>query len=860
MLFFPLVTFVLLSGSDGSSSPLHGAFVPSASPGTECAAGTDVRVPRPSTSGRAARQTTGLSLIENAGQWDCAERYVATLSGSVVRADQHSLGVQIFDRPGDSSEGVFVRFVFEGAAPGTTLIPENPGEARYSWFVGNDPAKWVHSNRGYAALRWHGLYEGIDFVLREDRGALKFDLEVGPSADLSRVRIRCEGTESVTVDAQGALVLATAKGCLTQDEALSFQSRADGRQAPIACRYTILDVQTFGFDVDGRDPAAGLWIDPPLQWSTYLGGGSSAQGGIDLSRSVCLDRLDDIYTSGRASGITFPSTAGAYHQQSGVGNDCFVAKFRGSDGTLIFSSVFGGSSIQEEAVAVRADSQGCPVVAGWTYSNDFPSTPGAFDSSFTSIFNAAFCLKLSALGDQLLWSTFLESGQGQGGIFLTDLALDSSGAPIVVGNANPGYPTTSGAFDTTSSAAGDGFVTKLDPSGSQLIWSTYLGGNSADNPEAVEVDDQGRVTVAGETASDDFPTTPGAYMATYPGDTGHSNLFVTRLTEDGSALEWSTFLGGLNGGWLTDYLGGLALVPDGGVVITGTTFSQDWPLTPGAAGTQYSGSYVTRLDPSGSSLVYSTYLGTPSIPSGGGDSTDVTVDSSGIATVVEQAAGLATTPGAFDTTINGGYDVMLFRLNPTGTKFYYSTYLGGNAEEEPWGVVTTDSGRLTVVGATYSTDFPTTPGAYSPNSNGGSDCFITTFEPYLQGVEPYGSGTPSCHHPLVANATEMPLAGALRFGLCLSGAPPYSRGVCLIATASSTGGVPFFNSTLWLDRSSIIARIPVFTDSLGFTETALPLTGVAPGTQFWAQYFVRNSPDCLTGRLAASSALHLTVQ
>jgi hypothetical protein len=801
-----------------------------------------------------------LDLIENLGQFPCAERYVGKRAGAIVRADEHALGVQLFDSPGDSGAGVFVRFVFEGNSPGTTLIPEEPSEGRFSWFVGNDPAGWVHGARAHAGLRWRGLYEGIDFVLRVEQGALKFDVEAEPWADLSQVRIRCEGVESIAVDAQGALILATERGCLTQDHALSFQGMTDGRQALIDCRYAILDEHTFGFAVDARDPGASLWIDPPLLWSTYLGGGAAPQGGIDLSRSVCLDRLDDVYTCGRASGVSFPATPGAYHQQSGVGNDCFVTKFRGSDGTLLFSSVFGGSSIQEEASAIRVNTQGCPIVAGWTFSNDFPSTPGAYDSSVSSMFGAAFCMELSPQGDQLLWSTFLESGPGQGGIFLTDLALDSNGAPIVVGNCNPGYPTTPGAFDTTSSAFGDGFVTKLDPTGSSLVWSTYLGGDGAEFPEAVDVDPQGLVTVGGETNSIDFPTTPGAYMPTYPGDVGHKNIFVTRLTPDGSALVWSTYLGGLNGGWLDDWLGGLALVANGGVVVTGATLSQSWPLTPGVAGTQYSGSYVTRLDPTGSSLVYSTYLGTPNVSWGGGDARDVTVDSSGVATIVTEGGGVDTTPGAFDTTSNGSADGMLFCLSPDATKLYYATYLGGGGEDLPWAVVTTRTGRLTVAGYTYSSNFPTTPNAYSPNSNGGADCFLTTFEPFLQGVEPYGSGTPSCHHPLVANATEMPQAGAAGFGLYLSGAPSSSRGVCLIAAGPSASGVPFFNGTLWIDPSSIVARIPVFTDALGFMETPLPLTGVQAGTQFWAQYLVRNAPDCPTGRIAASPALHLIVQ
>ena len=332
---------------------------------------------------------------------------------------------------------------------------------------------------------------------------------------------------------------------------------------------------------------------------------------------------------------------------------------------------------------------------------------------------------------------------------------------------------------------------------------------------------------------------------------------IARLNPQGTSLVWSTLIGGTHFEWL----GGLALGPDNGAIISGTTLSVNFPLTPGVAGVSPTGSYLTWIDATGTALRYSTYLGQLVTPGAGGvDAQDVSIDSSGVATVTGIATNMIMTPGAIDNSHNGNWDVGVWRVSPSGDKSYYGTYLGGSGEEYPTGVVATHSGRITVTGRTLSANYPTTPGAYSPTSNGGSEAFLTTFEPYLQGVEPYRDGTPSCHGALVTNATEMPQAGASAFSLYLGGAPSFSRGVCLIATAPSAGGVPFFNTTLWLDPASIMGRVAVFTDSLGFTETALPLTSVASGTQLWAQYFVRNSADCPDGRLAASQALHLTVQ
>jgi len=199
----------------------------------------------------------------------------------------------------------------------------------------------------------------------------------------------------------------------------------------------------------------------------------------------------------------------------------------------------------------------------------------------------------------LIWSTFLG---GSGNDFAFALALDSSGAVTVAGHTDSSdFPTTPGTFGTTHNGTydWDAFVTRLDPTGGSLLWSTFLGGGATDWAYALALDPSGAVTVAGFTGSSGFPTTPGAYDPTY---NSNYDAFVTRLDATGSTLLWSTFLGGGN----DDYAYALALDSSGAVTVAGHTDSSDFPTTPGAYDPTYnSGSndaFVTRLDPTGFNL------------------------------------------------------------------------------------------------------------------------------------------------------------------------------------------------------------------------------------------------------------------
>jgi hypothetical protein len=379
----------------------------------------------------------------------------------------------------------------------------------------------------------------------------------------------------------------------------------------------------------------------------------------------------------------------------------------------------GGDGDRGWDIALR---DGRAYVTGDTSSTDYPTTTGAFDTTYNGV-GDAFVTKLNASGSALAYSTFLggtEFDQGQG------IAVDGSGRAYVTGNtSSTDYPTTTDAFDTTLNS-NDAFVTKLNASGSALAYSTFLGGTSVDFGNDIAVDGSGSAHVTGQTRSADYPTTTDAFDRTFNG--GLADAFVTKLNASGSALAYSTFLGGTDNTDETDQGLGIA-VRNGTAYVTGEAAAADFPTTTGAYDTSYNGGssdvFVTKLNAAGSALAYSTFLGGTNDDIGW----DITVrDGRAHVTGQTAAADYPTTTGAFDRTFNGGIfpgDAFVSKLNAAGSALAYSTFLGGTFTDRGESIAVDGSGRAYVTGFTLSTDYPTTRGAFDRTFNGEQDAFVT---------------------------------------------------------------------------------------------------------------------------------------
>ena len=404
---------------------------------------------------------------------------------------------------------------------------------------------------------------------------------------------------------------------------------------------------------------------------------------------------------------------------------------------LLYSTLLGGWST-DEGLAIAVDASGNTYVAGSTLSWDFPTTPGAFDTTYSNAGHDAFVAKLNPAGSGLLYATFLggskdECNYGGYPFVFCSIAVDEHGNAYIAGlTASAEFPTTAGALDRTLGGLLDVFVTKLNPSGSALVYSTFLGGWNGEYGYAVAVDGAENVYVTGVTWSDDFPTTPGAYDTTTMG----TDAFVVKLNPSGSALLYATFVGGDDG---SDPPRAIALDRSKNVYVTGVTDSDDFPTTPGAFDTTCAyidgyDAYVFKLNSTGSVLLYATCLG-GNTPGWGNDwGNAIAVDASGNAYIAGQteSTDFPTTPGAFDTTYNdkgGNADAFVVKLNPIGSALLYATYLGGGRYDRANAIAMDGGGAAYVVGQTISSDFPTTPQAFDTSLGGWGDGFVTRLIP-----------------------------------------------------------------------------------------------------------------------------------
>jgi hypothetical protein len=362
-----------------------------------------------------------------------------------------------------------------------------------------------------------------------------------------------------------------------------------------------------------------------------------------------------------------------------------------------------------DVAAVAVDRDGHAYVAGTSRSPGYPTTHAAFEAE-TERAAVGFVTKLTADGSDLVYSTYLGSG-------ITGMALDADGNVYVVGTARSDFPTTPGAYRETTTKAVDSFVAKLNPTGSALVYGTFLGGTYLGGSAApsIAVDQTGAAYVTASTNTPDHPLTPGAFDSTLD---HFPEGAVSKLDPTGSSLVYSTFYGGA-------YSNAIAVDRDGNAYVTGSSPSpQDFPTTAAAFDRTPNGgwdTFVTKFD-AAASPVYSTLLGGPADDWSDG----VAVDHAGHAYITGTGLGFPVTPGAFDTTATRSGFVA--KLAATGSSLSYATGLGGNARDEPNAIDLDQHGCAYVTGLASSVDFPVTPDAYQSTldrSQSSPDAFVT---------------------------------------------------------------------------------------------------------------------------------------
>lgn len=615
------------------------------------------------------------------------------------------------------------------ATPRAAGIALLPGTVNY--FVGSDRRQWRTNVKAYSAVQFERVYPGVDLVYRAGNDRLEYDFVVAPGADPGAISLEFSGAEKMQLDRGGNLVFSLSGDTIQHRKPLIYQT-VGGTRREISGRYVLAGAHRVRFEIAEYDRQLPLIVDPVVTYSTFLGG---ADG--DGAFSMALDRDGNIYLAGITASINFPKTTGSVPGRVfSNATDAFVAKLNPPGTALLYATYLGGSE-QDAAMAIAVDAEGNAYVTGGTNSKDFPVTSAAFQPRFggngghslppfSSPVGDGFVAKLNPTGSALVYSSYLGGAgvdQGYG------IAVDSSGATYVAGTTDsPDFPVTQGVVQSARRGSTDIFIARINPAGTGLLYSTYLGGSSEDYALALALDSSGSAYVTGVTGSDDFPVTAGAFQSRR---IGGASGYVTKLNSTGTALVYSTYLGGNS-----TYAFALAIDPAGSAYVTGVTSVQNFPATAGAFQAGKPGSdggdvFVTQLNPSGSSLVYSSVFG----GSGPDVGYAIAVDKSGNAYVTGYArpnpsargVDFPTTPEAAQRCGTGDSEAFLVRLSAGGTVLKYSSYLGGGPGTASIGnaIALDAEGRVHVAGSTDAPDFPVTTGALQTKSGGGGGSDFT---------------------------------------------------------------------------------------------------------------------------------------
>jgi uncharacterized protein (TIGR03437 family) len=447
--------------------------------------------------------------------------------------------------------------------------------------------------------------------------------------------------------------------------------------------------------------------------ASFLGGLCFGGSGDDAVNAVAVSSGGIVIVAGETNSsdlLTLPSA-----RQSSYGGgmaDAFVASFQADDLSRVRISYLGGSG-EDRAYAMALDDAGGISLTGMTRSRDFSTTPGAYQNSPPGGGSDAFVTKLNPEGSDFVFSTFLGGGGSSTAEEGLDITADAAGAAYVTGaTSSSNFPVSSGAVQPgfAGGAGTDAFVTKLDPSGSHVVFSTYLGGTGNDKGSGIAVDVAGNVYVTG-VAQSAFPTTAGAFQKQLR---GNFDIFLTKLSPDGGTLLFSTYLGGGRDEGIERFFPKVALDGAGLPYVAGITESTDFPTTSGAFQRTLSrgrDAFVTKFKADGSDLVYSTYFG----GDGSDDLYGLAVDSSGQAylagTTTSDHTTFPTTSAAYKSTYGGPSNVFSAKLNAEGSGLVYSTFFGGSGTDGAYRLAIDSAGAAYVAGVTNSKDFPTTTGS-----------------------------------------------------------------------------------------------------------------------------------------------------
>ena len=646
---------------------------------------------RTDNSGNVAEPTTSylnlpISFEVNEGQTDPQVKFVSRGRGyslfltpreSVLMLSSARSTRPAHDKAIDYNAVLHMQLVAANRAP--TIDPEGELSGKSNYFIGNDPTKWHIGVPNYARVRYREVYPGIDLAYHGDRRKLEYDFIVSPGADPKVIQIQFKGS-SARLDRSGRLILQAGDREVKWQKPFFFQ-QSGGLRREIGGSYVIRNGNQIGFKVDSYDRSKVLVIDPVLLYSTYLGGSD-----IDSVDGIAVDTAHNVYFSASTYSANFPTRD---NSSAAGGQDIVVGKINPLGTALIYSTYIGGSGF-DASLGIAVDQAGNVYLGAMTNSANFPITMA---TAYQALLGGGTCDTITC----------------------TDAAL-----------------------------------VKINSTGSALLYSTYFGGNGDDRGTAVQLDSAGHAYLSGYTRSANFPVTQGAYQTVFGGGTCSGTIsypcadaFVAKFdtSRSGAAsLLFSTYLGGSGDDNSLIFNGapnsGLAVDAVGNAYLCGQTSSTDFPVTSSGYQLTYGGgksdAYVSELDSTGSTLLYSTYLGGSHGDAGRG----IALDSLGhvYATGWTNSATFPTSPGSYQPSFvgpGGNFNAWVAKLDPTKSgpaSLLYSTLAGGPADVQSEAIAVDAGGNAYITGAVDTTDLPLINPVQSSYGGGVEDSFVSQLD------------------------------------------------------------------------------------------------------------------------------------